>query len=346
MILKIKQTHLFSFLVAMLLLVSCKDDSGKSDSINHTSGDQTIDHLSSMIEKDKTNDDLLFQRASSYFEKEEYEASIRDLKNALSIDSLKPKYYHLLSDNFMDYFRSREALDVMETCVRLFPERIPSLLKLSELELILDQNENSIRTVNEILRQSPQNNEAYFMLGMNFRALGDTERAIRSFQTAVENDPEMTDAWLLLGKLHEETGKNALVYYNNALQVAPDKANVIHAKAFYLQNHGDIQGALDLYNKIILQTPDYTDAYLNSGILLIQQDSFKRAFEQMNIFAGIEPQNPMPYYYRGLIHKAYGNYEAAQMDFQSAVKLSPNYRVAREELAIVNKLVPEKEGEE
>lgn len=333
------------FIAITIFMISC-DEKPKKETTN-TTGDSLVDQLTAQLEKSPNDIDLLYQRANEYYEKDEFEASINDLERAMSIDSLKPEIYHLLADNYINYYRSREALDMMEKVTRLFPERIPSLLKLSEMQMILNQNENSVFTVNEILRLSPQNNEAYFMLGMNFRAMGDVDRAINSFQTAVENDPEMIDAWMILGELHEKKGsKDVVRFYDNAINVAPDRPESLHSKAFYLQNNGDIPGALKLYKEIILKSPNYTDAYLNAGLVYMQIDSLDQAFEQMNLLAGIQPQNPMAYYYRGIIHEAYGNYEAASIDLQNAINISPEFSVAEELLAEVKAKMPTKtEGE-
>ena len=339
------KTPLFILLIA-ILYISCGGREAKKQAVVST-GDSLVDQINLQLEKSPNDIDLLYQRATILFEKDEYEASIQDLEKAMQIDSLKPEIYHLLADNYLNYYRSREAVDMMEKVVRLFPERIPSLLKLSELQMILNQNENSIFTVNEILRLSPQNNEAYFMLGMNFRAIGDIERSINSFQTAVENDPEMVDAWMILGELHEKKGsKDAIKFYDNAINVAPNKPEVIHSKAFYLQNHGDIPGALELYKQINIKTPNYTDAYLNAGLIYIELDSLDLAFEQMNLLAGVEPQNPLAYYYRGLIHNAYGNYEAAAIDLQNSINISSDFTAAEDLLAEVQaKLASQPESE-
>jgi tetratricopeptide (TPR) repeat protein len=341
--------NIFSLMFCLftaIVFISCNGGEAKKPADNLT-GDSQIDQLTLKLKEAPDDIDLLYQRATHYYEKDEFESSIQDLEKAMSIDSLQPKIYHLLSDNYMDYFRSREALNVMEKAARLFPERIPTLLKLSESQMILNQYENSIFTVNEILRLSPQNNEAYFMLGMNFRALGDTDRAINSFQTAVENDPEMIDAWLILGDLHEKKGsKDAIKFYNNAVNVAPDRPETLHSKAFYLQNHGNIPEALEIYREIIIKNPSYTDAYLNSGILYMKIDSLDRAFEQMNLLAGVQPQNPLAYYYRGIIHDAYGNYEAAAIDLQNSLNISPNFENAENMLEKVLAKMPKKtEGE-
>ena len=334
------------FLFISFLFFSCGGGESKKNTVKPT-GDSLVDQLTLQLEKNPNDVGLLYQRATALYDKDEYVASINDLEKAMSIDSLRPEIYHLLADNYLDYYRSREALDMMEKVVRLFPERIPSLLKLSEMQMILNQNENSIFTINEILRLSPQHKEAFFMLGMNFRAMGDIDRAINSFQTAVENDPEMVDAWLILGELHEKKGsKDAVRYYDNALNVAPDKPEVLHSKAFYLQNNGDIPGALEIYRQINIINPNYTDAYLNAGLIYMEMDSLDKAFEQMNLLAGVEPQNPFAYYYRGLIHNAYGNYEAAEVDLQNSLNISPDFRVAAELLAEVKAKIPaQTEGE-
>lgn len=332
------------FLLAIIIM-SCGEKAKKAEGPKST-GDNLVDQLTQQINDAPNNPEILYQRANVLHEKGEYEASIRDLLEAMSIDSLKPKYYHLLSDSYMDYFKSRKALDVMEKAGRLFNERIPTLLKLSETQMLLSQHENSVFTVNEILRLDPQNNDAYFMLGMNFRATGQLDKAINSFQTAVENDPEMVDAWIILGELHERNGTgNPMKYYENALTISPDNPQVMHSMAFYLQNNGDIPGALKIYKEISTKNRQYTDAYINAGILYIEQDSLKQAFEQMNILAGVQPENPFAYYYRGVIHKAYGNYESAEIDLQNAVNLQPLFTQAKDELAIVQKLMAEdKEG--
>ena len=169
------------------------------------------------------------------------------MKAAITLDSLVPEYYHLLSNAYMDYFRSRDALNTMVDAAERFPKRIPTLLKLSETQLILKQNEESLFTVAKILTIEPDNAEGHFMKGMNFRAIGETDRAIAAFQTVTELDPEILDAWLLIGDLFEQKGLPiAKEFYEAATRIAPDNINVWHSLAYYLQNNGEDQGALDL----------------------------------------------------------------------------------------------------
>jgi tetratricopeptide (TPR) repeat protein len=316
--------------VCMLLLISCKDPNTLS---NTATGDVTIDKISSEIINNPEKADLYFQRAKLYYDQSVYDHAIYDIQKALTLDSLNPEYYHLLSDAYLDYYNSRGAVNTMNKVLSIYPERIASLLKMAELKHILKDYDGSVLTINEVIRIDPQNGEAYFMLGMNFRALGDNERAINAYQTAVEMDSGITDAWIILGEMHEEKkNPKALQYYESAILSNPESMQALHAKAYYLQNHGKIPQAQDLYKQIILKDNTYSDAYLNSGLLYMESDSVDKAFEQFDILTGIEPSNYMGFYMRGIVHEKKGRLKEALRDYESAHKLNIEDKQVRKAL--------------
>jgi len=306
----------------IMIISSCKNDDTSGLT---SSGDPAIDNITVLIQENKNNPDLYFQRAKLLYEKGNLQNTIIDLQQAIALDSLNPEYFHLLSDAFLDYANPDEAMRILNRVLVIYPERIPSLLKIAELKFILEDYDGSILTVNEIIRLDSQNDEAYFMLGMNFKSLGDIPRAINAFQTAVEMNSNLTDAWIILGELHE--GKKdplALKYYESAVLSNPASMQALHAKAFYLQNHGDIQGALNIYRSIIITDKTYEDAYLNAGLLYLEVDSLDKAFEQFNILAGIAPTNPMGFYLRGISNEKKGKLKDALRDYESALNLNRN----------------------
>jgi len=128
---------------------------------------------------------------------------------------------------------------------------------------------------------------------------------------------------------------------NSAILLAPTKAEPRHSKAYYLQNNGDIPGAIELYRDIVVTNPEYSMAYLNSGILYLQQDSLDRAYEQFDILAGREPQNANAYFYRAQVQFIRGDMAAAKMDLQNTLRLSPDDAQALELLKDVEKELAE-----
>lgn len=325
----------FSILLTVFIILSgCKEQTPTAN--DGSAGFPEIETLSKEIVKDPSNPELYLQRAKFFYEKNSYENAVRDMERAISLDSLNPVYHHFLADCYLDGGDGQKALKTMFNVLKIHPERVPTLLKTAEIQYILEQYEESILTINEAIRVDPQNAECYFMLGVNFRALQDIPRAINSFQTAVEMDSKLTDGWLMLGDiLEKQNDKKAKKYYESAVLSDPDSPEAKHALAFYLQNHGDIKGAQDLYRQIIIQHKDYTDAYLNSGILYMETDSLDRAYEQFNLMTGLSPQNAQGFYFRGLVQQKKGKWKEALQDMQTASNLDsndPNIKKALEAL--------------
>lgn len=323
--------HIFRLTsVLLVFFLACKSDTAKKF---ETSGDQEIDAITSQINTDPANANLYYQRAQKFYNKSSYDNAILDLKKAMSIDSLNPDFYHLLSDAYLDYYNSKEALNTMMKVLSIYPERVPSLLKLAELKYILEDYDGSILTLNEVVRLDAQNAEGYFMLGMNFRSLGDNTRAMNAYQTAVEMNSSLTDAWIILGELYEEKkDPKALKYYESAIISNPKSMQAIHAKAYYLQNHGDIPGAQKLYREIIIADKSYSDAYLNSGLLYLETDSISRAYEQFDLLTGIAPSNYMGFYLRGVVNEKMSKKSEALKDYESAYNLNKEDKRVQEAL--------------
>ena len=312
-------------------MVGCKYD----QSLEATNTPERVNPiLSQLNESIKTNPDnanLYAARARYFYDNEGFDEAIMDLQKALSFDSTSIPYLHALADVYLDYYRSKEALETMEKVVEYHPDAIPSLLKLSEFQLILQQYEPSLRTLDKILQIDPQEGEAYFMMGMNFKEMTDTARAISSFQSAVDNNPKLLDAWLELGQLHAGLGNDiAAQYFDSAIRIEPKNVTLKHAKAFYLQEKGDLEASLSLFRDIVRQDPQYEDAFYNAGLLYLDLDSVLQAHEQFHLTLQINPVHIRAYYHRGVASEMMGNLPAAKADYAQALQLAPDYERAQE----------------
>ena len=128
--------------LALFLLSACGDDQQQQEAAQIVpTGDPEIDQVSQQIAGDPENADLYALRAEVYYDKNSYDQAIADMTVALALDSLNLDHHHLLTDIYLDYFRSRLALQTMERAVAIAPNDIPSLLKLSEIQLFLKMNQ-------------------------------------------------------------------------------------------------------------------------------------------------------------------------------------------------------------
>ncbi|MEM6316379.1 MAG: tetratricopeptide repeat protein [Bacteroidota bacterium] len=324
------------FFVGSILFFACQTEQEKTapSAINQTAttttGNPAIDGLSVAIQENPNDAGLYAKRADLFYQNEGYDEAIADLQKALKIDSTNVDYLHLLADVYLDYYQSYNAMNTMLKAATLYPNRIPTLLKLSEFQLILKQYDKSINTINEILKLQPLHPEAYFMLGQVFKEQGDIDRAIGSFQTAVENDPDLVDGYVNLGQLHADKGSPlAKYYFDNAVKVAPKNVVALHAKAEYLHFSDQLPEAIELYKRINQIDPDYSESLFNTGIIYLEMDSLPQANTHFNMAVETSPTYIIAYYYRGLVAEKMGDKEAAKRDYQNALNLNPNFERAK-----------------
>lgn len=317
---------------------ACEDSEPQSKAeeaslANIDTGNPAIDGLTEEIKNAPDNPALYVKRGKTFRENKGYDEAIVDFTYAIQLDSTQVDYYHLLADTYMEYFKSRKALQVIKQAAELFPDHIPTLIKLSEYYHILKQYEESMKTIDQVLKRDPQNAMAYLMFGMNFKEQGDTVRAINSFQKAVEFDAELIDAWINLGQLYESLGDPlAARYFENAVRVAPRNIYALHAKADYHSNQDELSKAIDAYRQIVRVDPQYDEAYFNSGLIYLDMDSVAQAQKQFDLAVKVSPTKIPAYYYRGLSREMLGDKAGARSDYEQALKMAPNYTKAKDGL--------------
>ena len=331
---KAKQ-HLQLFMLLSLLIglgTACNNNPATTDEPTTVlSGDSEIDQVSQRIGQSPKDASLYALRAELFYEKNSYDQAILDMTAAMTLDSLNLDYHHLLSDIYLDYFRSRLALKTMERAVAIDPKHIPSWLKLAEIQLFLTQNEASMKSIDKVLRIDPQNALAYFFMGKNFEELGDMNRAINAYQEASEIDPEMLDAWIKLGQLHASiNSKLAEAYFDNAIEVDSTSTVALNAKAEYRWSQDDPQAALELYKNAIRKDRMDEKSYYNAGLVYLELDSLDKAYEHFNIAIENAPLYVAAYYYRGYAAEMAGKIDQAKIDYEHALRLAPEYQKALE----------------
>lgn len=324
------KTKNYPFLIVCLVLLpgifSCGNGSQQDpQQTTAAAGIPAIEQLTKKIETSPNDASLYAARGAIWYENQGFDEGIADVEKAISLDSTKPEYFHALADMYLDYFKSRLALNTMQRAAAAFPRRIPTLLKLAEFQFILQQHTEALVTLERIRQMDPQNAEMFFMFGRVFKEMGKTEQAINAFQSAAENDATLTDAWVNLGEL--VAGKNpeaAGRYFDNALRVDSTNIAALHAKAYFLSNRkNDLAGAVLLYKKINAIDPQYEDGFYNLGLLYLDMDSLEQARKSFDIAIQVAPTFANAYYYRGVTHEKLGDKAKAQADFDNAKRLKP-----------------------
>ncbi len=292
-----------------------------------------LDHLNVLIISSPEEFDLRLQRAKLYYQMEKYPQAIGDLELALHLDSSDIEARHLLADAYLDNYESRKALASLENTVMMFPESIPSLLKLAEFRLILKRHQDAMHALAKIHNLDHQNADAYFMKGMVLKETGDTTLAIRHFQNATRENPGLIDAWINLGQLHGALNDSeAIRYYDAGLAVSPGNHLLLLAKAQYLAGQDRIEEAKSTYHFMMELAPYSFEPYYDLGLLYLDQDSLHQAVNHFDLSIKINPMYARAYFYRGYTKELTGQVNAARYDYEQTLRLDPGDSDAEEAL--------------
>jgi tetratricopeptide (TPR) repeat protein len=305
------------------------DSLAKKDSIN-----PQISALSNKIKKDPSNPDNYFIRSNVFVQLNNLPAAFKDISQAIALDSTNLKYYFAIADVYLNGGSADGAIDAFRTIIRLDPKNVDAIVKLSKVYFYKKDYKNSLNELTKVQELDENNSEPFFIMGMNFKEMGDTARALASFQKAIQVKPDFYDAYMQLALLSSRNaGSQAPKYFDNAIRLDSFSSEAYYGKGKFYQDHDELEKAKTTYMKLIAVDPQYENAYFNLGFIYIKQDSIDKAYRMFDYAIKVKPTYAEAYYYRGLCSLEKENTAQAAADFRQAITLKPKYEAAEKELA-------------
>jgi tetratricopeptide (TPR) repeat protein len=175
-------------------------------------------------------------------------------------------------------------------------------------------------------RPSPENADAIIKTGNQFFETGFTDLAKYSFEYLLSLDPNSVDAYAHLGRI-----MFALKQFDNAVDhftkaTALDGSNaVLHfdlANSHRLNNNPE--RALNFYQKALALNPDFSEAYVNQGVLLNDLQGYQPAIASLDAALSLEKNRADYWLNRGAVHQSHNKTAAAIADYDQAIALEPS----------------------
>jgi tetratricopeptide (TPR) repeat protein len=309
-----------------LLFFSCGSDT-KSDLT-------TLQGLDQAILNDPSNPELWHNRGKIYLEKQQADSALINVREAIRLDSSKANYYITLGDIYLVSNRTRYTRQALERAVKLEPSNQTAHMKLAELYLYVEMRKESLNEINEVLRLDKRNPKAYYLKGIVYKELGDTNLAVSSFMTATEQDQQYGFAFEQLGLLYAAKHDfRALDFYKNALKINPKNTLVRYNIAYFLQQEGQIEKAIEAYKELIRIDPNYSNAYYNLGFINLEiQNKPEEALNWFETASKVNPGYAEAIYMKGLCYERLKKRDLAIADYQKSLVVNPRFELAKEGL--------------
>ncbi|MFA8300527.1 MAG: tetratricopeptide repeat protein [Hyphomicrobiales bacterium] len=282
------------------------------------------------LKSNPTNVDLLLNRALLYLKKEEFDNALHDLNKTFSVEPKSSKAFMLLSDVYYSQGKLDRCIEALNKSISIDSDNMLAQLRLAEVYLLSGKYSSSLEEIEKCLTQDEDNCRAFYLMGFNFKLVGDTTRAIKAFQKAAELKHDYIEPNLQLGILYTESknifGKS---YLDRAINIDPERSLSFYLRGCYNQKIGEYDKAIQDYDKAMQLDPKYVEAMYNKAYInLVYKEDFQSAVYLFSDVLKQDKNYSEALYNRGHAYELLGDLKNAEKDFRSVLKLNPNYQLA------------------
>jgi len=253
----------------------------------------------------------------------EIEPFLRQTKKDLSNN---PEGYRMLGDY---YFASGDLDNATTEYASLYHDhpRDP-VVRRNYIQLLILKNrlDEATKLDNEILKTSPNDVDALVYKGEIQIQHKDTNGAIDSLQQALKNDPENAVAHYQLGVAfaQQQNEGRAESEWHEAVRIRPNLTDAQRSLATLQLRRADFDALLATAQQIITAEPDSADGLLWKGVADMALKKYADAQQDAEQAMQKSPQSSAPLVQLGSIELAQKHYAAAEKFYQQALDKNPS----------------------
>ncbi|MCP5158188.1 MAG: PEP-CTERM system TPR-repeat protein PrsT [Gammaproteobacteria bacterium] len=287
---------------------------------------------------DRTTDVEHVQRAREYQAKQEWPASVIELKNALQKNPENRDARLLLGQIYVETGNGAPAEKELQRARELGAERSAWLLPLARSYLLQGQNQKVLELTPEASDPPATQATLLALHGLAGLALGQPDAAKTSLDQALERQPDDPDALLGMSQLAllNRNYSEAEAFASKASERNPQDVRpwFIKVRLHRLQN--DDPAALKALQRILDLQSGNAAALLERAQILIAQGKQGDAFADVEMVRKRQPNLPEANYLRGNLLFQKKDLVAAQEALLQVLKVAPEHPGAQFLLGSIN----------
>ena len=147
---------------------------------------------------------------------------------------------------------------------------------------IVDKNiEQAIISLRTVVKDNPENIEAYFLLAAAHQANNELDQAVEVIARAHDNNRDNIKALLPLAKYHaqNQNASEAEKVVDDYLRLDANNYEALSIKSAILNGKKDYSGAYELAEKMVRLNPDKENGYIQSVPMLLANKEFDQAID-------------------------------------------------------------------
>ena len=318
---------------SLFFFIRCHDTEKKVDENSAIMGSPAFATLTDSIKRFPSDATLYFRRAEKLSTNNLSDLANLDYQKSwqLKPDALTGMHY---ATNLGIVGQSEEELQLLQDCIKKFPEEAGFKRLLGEAYIQLGKTSQAIGIYDDILKKDSSNFEAWYDKGQLLAQAKDTTAAIAALKTAYYLQPIATYALELAHIYAESNNAVALQICDNVLKSdsAHELTDPFFIKGIYYSNTKQYELANIQFDSCVRRDWKFTQAYIEKGIALFKMKNYDRALNTFRMAATVSNTNPDAYFWIGRCYEAVDKKQEAGDYYIKAIALDKNFPEAKEAL--------------
>ena len=208
-----------------------------------------------------------------------------------------------------------------------------------KLELEVKMLGGSLSDLTKAVQLDSTKSDYYYYLADVEFITGHTHEARDAFDRSIKLNPKNTDAMLKLAELYFYIKKydDAIDLIDQAIAVNKYIAREYFLKGMIYTEKHDTMKAISSMQTAVEQDPDYFNAYVQLGLLFASKGN-GIALTYYDDAIRLQPQNPEPYYDKGMFYQFGGDNEDAIKAYNEVLEVDSTYKFAYYNLGVIYNL--------
>ena len=292
---------------------------------NLDDAEQLLDKLQIL---DRSNEEIYIQRANIYSKKDNHEAAINLLFQALELTDNDYDIHSLLGMEylFMDDFQMAKKSFIK--CVDFDEHDYSSLYNVIYCFEFLEDFDGAIHYLNDYLESNPYCEVAWHQLGKQYFEKRLYAEALTAFDFAIISDDTFMGAYFEKGKVLEKMGKylEAIENYETTIEIEDPTsfAYLRIGRCYELLENSDM--AKYYYYQTVHEDPLLDKGWLAITDFYYKKRNYEKAFYYINKALNIDGENPLYWNKCAKINAALKKYDQADYAYKQSVDLG-NYEL-------------------
>ncbi|PIE64713.1 MAG: hypothetical protein CSA26_06640 [Desulfobacterales bacterium] len=205
-----------------------------------------------------------YLKAMEYIEKEDIQAAIIELKNAIQVDAKYADARYQLGLLYLKEKNGKAAFNELIRAADLDHENLDANLKAAELYLITRKKEESRKLVERILIKDPHHQEALALLANLELIAGNFDDASKALDT-IGDEVEKSDKLMnIRGRIYgaKEQWPEAEASFKKAIEINKERYANYNALLIFYQSRKETEKAKELLFEMVERFPDNPQNYL------------------------------------------------------------------------------------